>query len=99
MLLSIVLGSSKIDKMVSRTLHQASFPGIDVIYREAGSQAIQQEEVGWSPRSYEVIWLLLGRALRKERKKSMVRKLSSSGHSWGTAWLTGKKEESCVLWG
>lgn len=86
--------------IVSRTLHQASFLGSDVIYREAGSQAIQQEEVGWAPRAYKVsIWLLLGAALRKERKKSMARKLSSLGHSWGTAWLTGKKEESCVLWG
>lgn len=57
------------------TLHQASFPGNDVIYREAGSQALQQEEVGWAPRAYKVsIWLLLDRALRKERKKSMGRK-------------------------
>lgn len=36
-------------------LHQAGFPGSDVIYREAGSPAIQQGEVGWAPRTYKAV--------------------------------------------
>ena len=56
-----------------------------VIYREAGSLEVQHEEVSWAPRAYKVsIWLLLGRALRREEEKT-GRELPTSGHK--------KKEE------
>lgn len=71
---------------VPRTLHQARIPGRDVIYREAGSLEVQHEEVSWVLRAYKVsVWLLLGRALRREEEK-MGRGLPSAGN--------GKKEES-----
>lgn len=58
----------------------------DVIYREAGSLEVQHKDMSWTTRAYKVsIWLLLGRALRREEEK-MGRELPSAGHR--------KKEES-----
>lgn len=89
-------------RSIPRTLHQASFPGRDAIYREAGSRPFSRRKWVALPQSIKLAFSChwqLGRVVRKERKKSMGRKLPSPDHSWAISWLAGKKEESCVLAG